>query len=45
MTRRDEWAQLAKQNAGGVSEIVGPSRSVLPHEDMSNDVDVDGQHY
>ena len=45
VTRRDEWDLLGKQLAGGVSEIVGPSRAVLPHEDMSNDVDVDGQHY
>lgn len=45
VSRRDEWAQLAKQTAGGVSEIIGPSRTVLPHEDMNNDVDVDGQHY
>lgn len=45
VSRRDEWAQLANQTAGGLSEIIGPSRTILPHEDMNNDVDVDGQHY
>jgi hypothetical protein len=45
VTRRDKWNTLAQQLAGGLSEVVGPARSLAPHTDETNDVDVLGQHY
>jgi hypothetical protein len=45
VSRRDAWNKTARQLAGGLHEVVGPARVVNPHNDWSNDVDVEGQAY
>ena len=45
LSRRDKWNRMAKQFAGGLAEEMGPARATQAHNDWSNDVDVEGQHY